>query len=263
MSAILQVSRAGPVATVTLSRPEVHNALNPELIQALARAFQELGNAPETRVIVLAAAGRTFCAGADLNWMQASVAFGYEENVQDALQLARMLKTIYDCPKPVIARLHGSAYGGGLGLITVCDMAIALESAAFCFSETRLGLIPAVIAPFIFRRIGSETARRYFLTAEPISAVEARRIHLVAETAPSEEALDAQVSRWTTSLLENGPEALAAAKQLVAELDPPDLDRLVILAAGRIAERRASEEGQEGMRAFLEKRAPRWREEAG
>src|SRR5205814_2140446 len=140
MSSPLEVTRRDAVVTVTLNRPEVHNALNPELIQALARTFREIEASPEARVVVLAAAGPTFCAGADLNWMQASVAFGYEENVQDALQLARMLKTIYDCPKPVIARLQGAAYGGGLGLIAVCVMAVAVESAAFCFSETRLGL---------------------------------------------------------------------------------------------------------------------------
>jgi len=259
MSTPLQLTRQGAVATVTLSRPEVHNAFNAGLIQALAETFQQLGRAPETRVVILAAAGRSFCAGADLNWMQAAVAFGYEENLQDALQLARVLKSVYDCPKPVIARIQGSAYGGALGLVAACDMAVAVEGATFCFSETRLGLVPAVIAPFVFRRLGPETAKRYFLTAERFSAAEARRLGLIAETVPTEEALDAQVSRWTAALLENGPEALAAAKQLVAELDPPDWDRLLIHAAGAIAQRRTSAEGQEGMRAFLEKRAPSWR----
>jgi methylglutaconyl-CoA hydratase len=249
------------VATVTLRRPEVHNALNPEMIAELGQAFGDLAASSETRVIVLAAEGKSFCAGADLHWMQAVAGQTFEENVAEAMSLARMLETIYHCPKPVVGRVQGAAFGGGVGLAAVCDIVVAAESAVFSFSETKLGLIPAVISPFVLRKLAPGMARRCFISAERIPAVEGRQIGLVSEVVPSEAELDEAVDRWTARLLANGPEAMAACKQLVEEISgsaSPPWGEVLALAARRIAERRASEEGQEGMRAFLEKRPPRW-----
>jgi methylglutaconyl-CoA hydratase len=255
----IEIDDSGRVATVTLRRPEVHNAFNAEMIRELTDAFAAVSTAEETRVVVLAAEGKSFCAGADLHWMRAMVDYSFEENVGDAMGLARMLRTIYDCPKPVIGRIQGAAFGGGVGLAAVCDLAVAVESAVFCFSEVKLGLVPAVISPFVFRKIHPGPARRYFLTAEPFPAAEAHRLGLLAEVAPEVAALDAVVERWGEQLSANGPEALAACKQLIDDVTGPDWDAVLAITARRIAERRASAEGQEGMKAFLEKRPPAWR----
>jgi methylglutaconyl-CoA hydratase len=257
----LELRYSGRVATVTLRRPEVHNAFNAEMVRELTDAFAEVGASPETRLVVLAAEGKSFCAGADLNWMRAMVDYGFEENVADANGLARMLRTIHDCPKPIICRIQGAAFGGGVGLAAVCDLAVAVEAAVFCFSEVKLGLVPAVISPFVFRKVHPGFARRYFLTAEAFPAAEAHRIGLIAEVAPDVTALDAVVERWAEQLAANGPEALAACKQLIDDVTGPDWDEVLALTARRIAERRASAEGQEGMKAFLEKRPPAWRAE--
>ena len=257
-----QTTITNGIATVTLARPEVHNAFDPPMIAELTEAFQQLGSAGDVRVVVLAAQGKSFCAGADLHWMRSMVDFTHEENVADALALAGMLRAIYECPKPVIARVQGAAYGGGVGLLAACDLAVAVESAALCFSEAKLGLIPAVISPFVLRKVPPGIARRYFLTAEKITAAEAHRTGLVSQVVTSEEALDAAVERWTDHLRENGPEAMAACKRLVDEVAPPDWDNLLPRVAAQIAARRASAEGQEGMRAFLEKRSPAWRAES-
>jgi methylglutaconyl-CoA hydratase len=255
----LEVVRAGGVATVRLSRPEVRNALDRALIDGLTETFTELGAAAEVRVVVLAAEGTSFCAGGDLNWMREAAGYGFEENVADAARLAAMFRAIDACPKPVIARVQGPAFGGGAGLVAACDMAAALSSAAFCFSEVKLGLIPAVIAPFVVRKIGPGAARRYFLTAETFPAAEARRLGLVSETAQGVEELDARVDGWTRQLLANGPEAMAACKAFLEEVGPTDWDAVLALASRRIAERRAGAEGREGVQAFLEKRPPAWR----
>jgi methylglutaconyl-CoA hydratase len=250
----------GQVAEITLNRPEVRNAFDDSLIQSLTAAFTRLGKDANVRVIILRAAGSAFCAGADLNWMRRSVDFSFSENVQDAHHLAAMLKTIHDCPKPVIARVHGAAFGGGVGLVAACDIALATESAKFCLSETRLGLIPAVISPFVLQKIGQTAARRYFLTAEVFSAVQAAQLNLITEVATDEAALDALLDNMVAAILGNGPEALGQSKVLLEQISHFAWDRAVDITTKMIAERRASAEGQEGMRAFLEKRAPRWQQ---
>ena len=262
MSKFLIINTKGGVATVTLNRPEAHNALGPELGAELTAAFQQLGTASNVRAIVLAAEGKSFCAGADLDWMRQTAAASEEENVAEVMQLARMFQTIYECPKPVIARVHGAAFGGGVGLVAVCDLSVALGSARFSFSEVKLGLIPAVISPFVLRKLSPGAARRYFLSAERFDAAEAWRLGLVSEIVETAEELDAQVEAWKEQLLANGPEAMTACKRLLDEVAPVDWEALLPVVARRIAERRASAEGQEGMRAFLEKRPPSWQLDA-
>lgn len=250
----------GVVAEVCLDRPDVRNAFDDALIQAVMAAFTQLGKDANVRVIILRGEGSAFCAGADLHWMRCSVDYTFSENVQDAHHLAAMLKTIQDCPKPVIARIHGAVFGGGIGLVAACDIALAVESAKFCLSETRLGLIPAVISPFVVQKIGLTAARRYFLTAEVFSAVQAVRLNLISETAADEEALDSLLETIVNAILANGPEALAQGKVLLEQITHYSWERAVDITTKMIAERRASAEGQEGMRAFLEKRPPRWQQ---
>jgi methylglutaconyl-CoA hydratase len=247
------------VATVTLSRPEVHNALNPQLIGELREAFAAVAADPEVRVVVLAAEGKTFCAGGDLNWMREAAAYTPEENAADAERLAAMLRTLYECPKPVIGRVQGPVYGGGLGLVAVCDMVAAVQAAQFCFSEVKLGLIPAVISPFVLRKVPQAVLRRYLLTADRLNAAEAHRLGLVSEIVPDADVLERVTVGWCEQLLANGPSALAACKRLLDEVDPPDWDRVLPLVSRRLAEVRAGEEAQEGVQAFLEKRSPAWR----
>jgi methylglutaconyl-CoA hydratase len=242
----LRVDRDGPVLRVTLARPERRNALDAGLIAELADAFAGAGNAG---AVVLAGDGPSFSAGADVDWMRASIELTHEENVADALQLRRMLQAVDELPAPVVCRVHGAAIGGALGLLACADVTIAAEDAVFAFPEVRLGIVPAVISPFVLARIGPGAARRYFLTGERFGAAEARRIGLVHEVAPD---LDGAVERVVGDLLGAGPEAVRAAKRLV--LDAPLGDE----TAERIAERRASGEGQEGLRAFLERRRARW-----
>lgn len=258
MHAHLTVETRQGIATVTLRRPDAHNALDAELIRALSETFAGLAAAAEVRVVLLAAEGKSFCAGGDLAWMRAAGRLPPEENRADALRLAGMLRAVYECPKPVIARIQGPAYGGGVGLAAACDLVVAVESAFFCFSEARLGLAPAVIAPFVVRRLSPALARRYFLTSERIPAAEARRLGLIDETAASEEELDAWVRRWQERLLAAAPGALAACKRAVDAAASVPWDELLPAAARELAERRAGEEAQEGIAAFLEKRRPRW-----
>jgi len=228
------------------------------MIAELTAAFRAARSSPQVRAVVLAAEGKSFCAGADLNWMREAAGYTLEENVQDARRLAVMLRSLYECPKPVVARVQGAVYGGGVGLAAACDFVAALETATFCFSEVRLGLVPAVISPFVLRKMSPGEARRYFVTAERFGAAEARRLGLVSETAASIEDLDRLVARTVEGLLLNGPEAMAACKQLVDEVCPFPWQELANLTSRQIAERRASAEGQEGLRAFFEKRPPDW-----
>ena len=246
------------VATVTLNRPERHNAFDAQLIGSLTSALGALAEDPRTRVVILSAAGRIFCAGADLYEMRRSGEASLADNQADATRLAELLNRLSNLPRPTIARVQGSAYGGGVGLIACCDIAVAADKAAFCLSETRLGLIPAVVGPYVVAAIGARDARRYFLSAEAFDAAEALRIGLVHAVVPAEE-LEQTVAAITARLLANGPEAMTAAKQLVTAVNVPRIDaELIADTVRRIAERRASAEAREGISAFLEKRAPSW-----
>ena len=246
----LQVDRDGDVLRITLARPDRHNAFDAELISELAEAFVDVGRA---RAVVLAGEGRSLSAGADVDWMRASVDLTLDENIADANALRRMLEAIDACPAPVVARVQGYALGGGAGLVAAADIGIAARDAVFAFSEVKLGIIPAVISPFALAKIGPGAARRYFLTGERFDAETALRIGLVHEVA---EDLDAAVDRVVGELLSAGPHAAHWAKRLVRERpDGPETARW-------IAERRASDEGQEGLRAFLEKRPARQRDES-
>ena len=244
----LRTERDGDVLRVTLARPERRNAFDAGLIAELAEAFVDVGR---VRAVVLAGEGETFSAGADVEWMRASIDLDYDDNVRDALALRRMLESIDRCPAPVVARVQGHALGGGAGLVACSDIAVAAENAVFAFSKVKLGIVPAVISPFVLAKIGPSAARRYFVTGERFDAATALRIGLVHEVAGD---LDAALDRVLGELLSAGPRAARAAKRLV--LDAP-LDSSE--TARRIAERRTSDEGQEGLRAFLEKRRPGWR----
>ncbi len=248
--AALRVEQAGDVVRVTMARPERRNAFDAELIQELTAAFSDVGAA---RAVVLAGEGETFSAGADVDWMRASIELSYEENVADARRLRKMLEAIDSCPAPVVARVQGHALGGGCGLVACSDVVVAAPDTQFAFSEVKLGIIPSVISPFALGKIGASAARRYFVTGEPFDAATALRIGLVHEVTAD---LDGMVERILGQLRTAGPEAARHAKQLV--LERPD----ALGTERRIAQRRTSEEGQEGLRAFLEKRRPAWREDA-
>jgi methylglutaconyl-CoA hydratase len=243
----LRVTRDDDFLQITLARPETRNAFDAALISELAEAFVDVGT---VRAVVLAGEGPSFCAGADVEWMRASVDLDFEANVADATALTRMLEAINSCPAPVIALVHGHALGGGAGLVACVDVAIAHEAAVFGFTEVKLGLIPAVISPFALAKIGPGPARRYFLTGERFDSETALRIGLVHEVTAD---LQAALARVLSELRSAGPRATRAAKRLV--LDRPEAPE----TARRIAERRTSEEGQEGLHAFLERRPPAWK----
>lgn len=254
----LTIAIADKVATVTLNRPELRNAFNEHAIAELALAFDELGRSDTVRAIVLAANGPAFCAGADLNWMKKMAGYSHEENQEDALRLADMLRTIYLCPKPTVAKVQGDCYAGGMGLVAACDIVVAVDTAGFCLSEVKLGLIPATISPYVIKAMGEQAARRYFLTAERFDALEARRIGFAHEVVAAD-ALDATVSGIARALVNNSPNAVRQAKTLVRDIvGKPVDDALLLDTAGRIAAIRASLEGREGVASFLEKRKPTW-----
>jgi methylglutaconyl-CoA hydratase len=250
MMSALRLERDGPVLRVTLARPERRNAFDAGLIAELTDAFGDVGDA---RAVVLAGDGDVFCAGADVEWQRASIDLTYDENVADALRLFQMCEAIDRCPAPVVARVQGYALGGGSGLVACADVAIADMQTVFGFTEVRLGIVPAVISPFVLARIGA-AARRYFLTGERFGADVALRIGLVSEVADGD--LDERIDAVVSDLLTGGPEAVRAAKELVRER--PRGDETARIAAAR----RTSAEGQDGLRAFLEKRAPAWRSES-
>ena len=252
------VNVSGCIATVTLNRPDVRNAFNDEVIVELTDAFCELGARADVRCIVLAAAGTAFCAGADLNWMRRMADYTRAENVADAGQLATMLRTIFECPKPTIARVQGDAYAGGTGLVAACDIAISVDSANYCLSEVRLGLIPATISPYVIRAMGARAAHRYFLTAERFDAREAHRIGFVHEVV-SADALDAKVAELAQTLVNAGPQAVRLCKKLVQDVAEQAITpALVQMTVEGIADIRVSAEGREGVQSFLQKRKPNW-----
>jgi methylglutaconyl-CoA hydratase len=247
----------GKTAKVNLNRPEVHNAFNAELIDDLTYAFEQLKTNNEVRAIILTGNGNSFCAGADLNWMKGIVNYSYQENFEDSLKLAKLMHLICTHPKPVIGRINGSAIGGGVGLVSVCDIAFSIDNAEFGFSEVRLGLVPAVISPFIIAKIGTTKAREYFITGDRFTAAQAKDFGLINYFATAEE-LDKIIETKISSILKSGPEAISRAKDLVFRYNFGDFTEYQQYTARVIAELRKSNEGQEGMNAFLEKRKPNW-----
>lgn len=246
------------VATVTLNRPEVRNAFNDEVIAEMTAVFLQLGERAEVRCVVLAGNGPAFCAGADLNWMKRMAGYDREQNLADAAELARMLRVIYECPKPTIARVQGDVYAGGTGLVAACDIAVSVDTANYCLSETRLGLIPATISPYVIRAMGARAAHRWFLTAEKFDAAEAHRIGFVHEVVKAE-ALDAKVAEIAQALVNAGPAAVKACKALVQDVAEKDITALLIQRTVQaIADIRVSDEGREGIQSFLGKRKPGW-----
>jgi methylglutaconyl-CoA hydratase len=255
---MLQTEIQRGIATVRMNRPDVHNAFDDHLIAELTTELRRLDQAPEVRVVVLAANGKSFSAGADLNWMQRMAKYSEAENLRDAVAMAGLMRTLHGMHKPTIARVQGAAFGGGVGLVACCDIAVAAAEASFSLSEVRLGLIPSVISPYVIAAIGEREARRYFLTTERFGAEEAMRIGLVHEVTTGD-LLDEAVTNFAGQLLKGGPNALAAAKKLIADVAHRPLDdALMEETARRIASIRVSPEGREGLSAFLEKRPPAW-----
>jgi methylglutaconyl-CoA hydratase len=253
----LRVERDGPIARVTLARPEIRNAFDEVAIQEITRVFLSFTDDTETRVVVLAGEGPIFCAGADVGWMRRAGSWSKTENETDAERMAGMLRAIDDCPRPVLAVVQGAAIGGGVGLIAASDVAIAAEDAVFSLAEVKLGILPSVISPYVLRAIGAREARRWFLTGERFGAAEARRIGLVHEVVASAE-LGSARDRIVHALLTSAPEAVGIAKRLIAQVAEKSPEDAMSLTVRTIAERRASEEAREGLTAFLEKRPPSW-----
>ena len=259
MSQALTVAVSERVARITLTRPEVRNAFNDEVIQQLKTAFEDVGARDDVRAVVLAAEGPAFCAGADLNWMRRMADYTREENRADAGQLAAMLQAIYACPKPTVAAVQGDVFAGGMGLVAACDMAVSVSSATYCLSEVKLGLIPATISPYVIRAMGARAAHRYFLTAERFTAQEAHRIGFVHELVDGPEALAAQVAALAQALCNASPAAVRSCKKLVQDVAEREIDAALIAATVEgIADIRASEQGREGVQSFLQKRPPAW-----
>lgn len=245
-------------ATLTLTRPELRNAFNDEVIAELTQAFTELGAREDVRVIVLAAEGPAFCAGADLNWMRRMADYDRAQNLADAARLAEMLRVIHHCPKPVIARVQGDVYAGGMGLVACCDIALSIDSAHYCLSETRLGLVPATISPYVMRAMGPRAAQRYCLSAERFDAAEALRIGFVHEVVPADQ-LDARVDAVAQALVNASPAAVRACKRLLQDVAQREIDAaLIAQTVEAIADIRSSTEGREGVQSFLQKRQPAW-----
>jgi len=259
MSDILIETAANGVATITMNRGEVHNAFNEQVIADLTSAFNTVGGDPNVRVVLLRGVGKSFSAGADLGWMKKMAGYSHEENLTDAMGLAGMLRVLDECPKPTVAVVQGPAFGGGVGLVSACDIAIGVETATFALSEVRLGIIPAAISPYVIVAIGERACRRYFLTGERFSAAEAHRIGLLHEVVAAD-GLETAVEKTVKNLLDSAPTAVSAAKELVrAVARRPLTDDVVRDTAERIARQRASAEGKEGVGAFLDKRNPSWR----
>jgi len=256
--AALQISQRDRVLTLTLNRPDVRNAFNDEVIAEISQAFARAAEQDEVRAVVLAAEGPAFCAGADLNWMRRMADYTRAENLDDAGKLAEMLRLIYACPKPTVARVQGDVFAGGMGLVAACDMAVSVDTATYCLSEVKLGLIPATISPYVIRAMGPRAAHRYFLTAERFGAAEALRIGFVHEVVTAD-ALDVKVDELVKALTGASPSAVRACKTLVQEVADRDIDAaLIARTVAGIADIRASAQGKEGVQAFLQKRKPSW-----
>ena len=254
----LNIHYEGARATITLTQPEVRNAFSDAVIAEITAAFSEVGARPDVRAVVLAAEGPAFCAGANLNWMRRMADYTRGENLADAAKLAQMLRVIYECPKPTIARVQGDVYAGGMGLVAACDMAVCVDTAGFCLSEVKLGLIPATISPYVIRAMGARAAHRYFLTAERLGAAEALRIGFVHEVVAADQ-LDARVDVLLKALISASPHAVRACKKLVQDVAEREIDAgLIAATVEAIADIRASDEGREGVQSFLQKRKPGW-----
>ena len=246
------------VAQVRLNNPDKHNAFDDQIIDELTEAFVAIADNSNVRVMVLGSEGKSFSAGADLEWMKRMASYSYEENLRDASALALMLKTLNEIPQPTIARVQGAAFGGAVGLVSCCDMAVAASAASFSLSEVKIGLVPATISPYVIAAIGQRAVRRYFVTAERFDAHRAMEIGLVNEVVDAEQ-LDQEIDRLIDALLANGPEAIIAAKRLVFDIAGKPIDQqLIDSTCETIAAIRVSEQGQEGLQAFLEKRKPHW-----
>jgi len=253
----LKLTRAGAVATVTLDRPAVRNAFDDALIAELTAAFGELAGDASVRAIVLTGAGPVFCAGADVNWMKRSISYTKDQNKTDALKMSGMFRAIDECPKPVLGRVNGLCFGGGMGLVACCDVVVSVDTAQFAFTEVKLGIVPAVISAYVAPKIGASAARRYFLTAETFGPEEARRLGLVHEVVTADR-LDAKVGEVAAAILKNGPEAVATAKALIPQVLAKPRPDAIEFTASLISRVRTSPEGQEGLGAFLDKRKPSW-----
>ena len=245
------------IATITLNRPEVHNAFNEVMIAELIEIFKKISEDESVRVVVLAGNGKSFSAGADLNWMKKMINYSYEQNLEDSLKLAELFYLMYSLPKPIIARVNGAAIGGGTGLVAVCDIAIAAENAKFSLSEVKLGLVPACISPYVIRKVGEGRCREFFLTGERLVAKRTLELGLVNQVVPLEE-LDQAVQEKTNQLISSGPKAIAMCKKLLKNVPGMDFEKAKTYTADMIASMRIGNEGQEGMNAFLEKRKPKW-----
>lgn len=253
----IELLPSGAVATVKLNRPEIRNAFNDVMISELRLAFATLREIKDLRVVVLTGAGTSFCAGADLHWMRRVLDYTFEENVEDSLELARLMREVYEFPRPVVGRINGAAIGGGTGLVAACDITVAAESAVFSFSEVKIGLVPAVISPFVLKRVGERNAREYMLTGERLKAVKAMQCGLINRVVPDDE-LDDAVAGYVDRLLTGGPHALTTCKELLRQVSDVPLDEAGPYTADMIARLRMGEEGQEGMSAFLGRRRPGW-----
>jgi methylglutaconyl-CoA hydratase len=253
----LEIQKNRNIATINLNRPDVHNAMNEKLMKELTSCFKELIKAKDVRIIVLTGKGKSFCAGADLNWMKSMVQYSKEENIKDSRLLLDLYEEIYNCPKPVIGRVNGHAFGGGIGLFAVCDITIAVPGCKFAFSEVKLGIIPAVISTYIVRRIGLTNMRRLFVTGERFDSNYAKEIGLIDIVVPEEE-LDNKVQKYIEILNSSGPIAIKKVKKLVDAYEKMDVKDYKEFTVKKIAELRVSDEGQEGINAFLEKRKSIW-----
>jgi len=253
----IKVEKANRTSCITLNRPEVHNAFNYQMLLDLLDAFARLGKDDDVRVVVLTGEGKSFCAGADLQWMKEIINYSYQENLAESNKVADLMEAIYSCPKPTIARVNGSAIGGGTGLVAACDIAVAADGAVLSLSEVKLGLVPACISPYVIRRVGESKAREFFLTGERLTAEGALSAGLVNKVVPLKE-LDSAVEEIVSALLTSGPQAITMCKELLQRVPGKPISEVKGFTAEAIARMRVSDEGQEGMSAFFEKRKPRW-----